>query len=143
MFNTKYIPNLFSSPDSKGNVRYCIYQNLNNSILSLKFTNIRQPMLKLKTHSGFHDLFLKYHTFWVYYIDFHNFLYIIFFISIFHSTRMNLRAMIYKILNLHVYVITKGIGWKDPLSWKWLQFWSNLIKISFQGRHFNHFCALL
>jgi hypothetical protein len=22
-----------------------------------KFTNIRQPMLKLKTHSGFHDLF--------------------------------------------------------------------------------------
>jgi hypothetical protein len=31
-------------------------------------TNIRQPMLKLKTHSGFHDLFLTYlvHTpcFW-------------------------------------------------------------------------------
>ena len=23
----------------------------------IKFTNIRQPMLKLKTHSGFHDLF--------------------------------------------------------------------------------------
>jgi FMN phosphatase YigB (HAD superfamily) len=23
----------------------------------LVFTNIRQPMLKLKTHSGFHDLF--------------------------------------------------------------------------------------
>jgi len=23
----------------------------------LKFTNICQPMLKLKTHSGFHDLF--------------------------------------------------------------------------------------
>ena len=22
-----------------------------------KFTNIRQPMLKLKTHSGFHELF--------------------------------------------------------------------------------------
>jgi hypothetical protein len=22
----------------------------------IKFTNIRQPMLKLKTHSGFHDL---------------------------------------------------------------------------------------
>jgi hypothetical protein len=22
--------------------------------------HIRQPMLKLKTHSGFHDLFLKY-----------------------------------------------------------------------------------
>jgi hypothetical protein len=26
----------------------------------IKFTNIRQPMLKLKAHSGFHDLFLKY-----------------------------------------------------------------------------------
>jgi hypothetical protein len=25
----------------------------------IKFTNIRKPMLKLKTHSGFHDLFLK------------------------------------------------------------------------------------
>jgi hypothetical protein len=25
----------------------------------IKFTNINQPMLKLKTHSGFHDLFLK------------------------------------------------------------------------------------
>ena len=25
----------------------------------IKFPNIRQPMLKLKTHSGFHDLFLK------------------------------------------------------------------------------------
>jgi hypothetical protein len=25
----------------------------------IKFTNIHQPMLKLKTHSGFHDLFLK------------------------------------------------------------------------------------
>jgi hypothetical protein len=24
-----------------------------------KSTNIRQPMLKLKTHSGFHDLFLR------------------------------------------------------------------------------------
>jgi hypothetical protein len=23
----------------------------------IKFTNIRQSMLKLKTHSGFHDLF--------------------------------------------------------------------------------------
>jgi hypothetical protein len=23
----------------------------------ITFTNIRQPMLKLKTHSGFHDLF--------------------------------------------------------------------------------------
>jgi len=23
----------------------------------IKFTNIRQPMLKLKTHSGFHELF--------------------------------------------------------------------------------------
>jgi len=23
------------------------------------YANIRQPMLKLKTHSGFHDLFLK------------------------------------------------------------------------------------
>ena len=23
----------------------------------IKFTNIRQPMLKLKAHSGFHDLF--------------------------------------------------------------------------------------
>ena len=23
----------------------------------IQFTNIRQPMLKLKTHSGFHDLF--------------------------------------------------------------------------------------
>ena len=23
----------------------------------VKFTNIRQPMLKLKTHSGFHDFF--------------------------------------------------------------------------------------
>ena len=26
----------------------------------IKFTNICQPMLKLKTHTGFHDLFLKY-----------------------------------------------------------------------------------
>jgi hypothetical protein len=26
----------------------------------IKFTNIRQPMLKIKTHSGFHDLFLSY-----------------------------------------------------------------------------------
>jgi hypothetical protein len=26
----------------------------------IKFSNIRQPMLKLKAHSGFHDLFLKY-----------------------------------------------------------------------------------
>ena len=26
----------------------------------IKFTDIRQPMLKLKTHSGFLDLFLKY-----------------------------------------------------------------------------------
>jgi hypothetical protein len=26
-------------------------------------TNIRQPMLKLPTLSGFHDLFLKYHIF--------------------------------------------------------------------------------
>ena len=25
----------------------------------IKSTNIRQPMLKLKAHSGFHDLFLK------------------------------------------------------------------------------------
>jgi hypothetical protein len=25
--------------------------------LGIKFTNIRQPILKLKTHSGFHDLF--------------------------------------------------------------------------------------
>jgi hypothetical protein len=25
----------------------------------MKSTNIRQPMLKLKTHSGFHDLFLN------------------------------------------------------------------------------------
>jgi len=25
----------------------------------IKFTNIRQSMLKLKTHSGFHDLFLN------------------------------------------------------------------------------------
>ena len=24
---------------------------------AIKFTNIRQPMLKLKTHSGFHELF--------------------------------------------------------------------------------------
>jgi hypothetical protein len=23
----------------------------------IEYTNIRQPMLKLKTHSGFHDLF--------------------------------------------------------------------------------------
>ena len=23
----------------------------------IKFTNIRQPMLKLKTHPGFHDVF--------------------------------------------------------------------------------------
>ena len=29
--------------------------------LGIKFTNIRQPMLKLKTHSGFHDLFLNSH----------------------------------------------------------------------------------
>jgi hypothetical protein len=27
-----------------------------------KDTDIRQPMLKLKTHSGFHDLFLKYNN---------------------------------------------------------------------------------
>jgi hypothetical protein len=27
-----------------------------------KFTNISQPMLKLKAHFGFHDLFLKYTT---------------------------------------------------------------------------------
>ena len=26
---------------------------------AIKSTNIRQPMLKLKTHSGFHDLFLN------------------------------------------------------------------------------------
>jgi hypothetical protein len=26
----------------------------------IKFTNIHQPMLKLKAHSGFHDLFLNY-----------------------------------------------------------------------------------
>jgi hypothetical protein len=28
----------------------------------IKFTNIRQPMLKLKTHSGFHDLFLNQYS---------------------------------------------------------------------------------
>ena len=28
-------------------------------ILSIKFTNIRQLMLKLSTHSGFHDIFLN------------------------------------------------------------------------------------
>ena len=49
------------------------YQNRNNSwkpecALSfnmgwwIKFTNISQPMLKLKAHFGFHDLFLKYTT---------------------------------------------------------------------------------
>ena len=27
-----------------------------NMVLQIKFTNIRQPMLKLKAHSGFHDL---------------------------------------------------------------------------------------
>ena len=33
-------------------------QNVNFSIdWRIKFTNIRQLMLKLKTHSGFHDLF--------------------------------------------------------------------------------------
>jgi hypothetical protein len=38
------------------------YQNRNNSWKPecvLSFTNIRQPMLKLKTHSDFHDLFLN------------------------------------------------------------------------------------
>jgi hypothetical protein len=30
-------------------------------VLSFSKANIRQPMLKLKTHSGFHDLFLKWY----------------------------------------------------------------------------------
>ena len=28
----------------------------------IKFTNIRLPMLKLKPHSGFHELFLNFNT---------------------------------------------------------------------------------
>jgi hypothetical protein len=39
----------------------------------IKFTNIRQPMLKLKISSGFHDLFLNYNTilmtFWSIVVD--------------------------------------------------------------------------
>jgi hypothetical protein len=31
--------------------------NFNMGWQGIKFTNIRQPMLKLKIHSGFHDLF--------------------------------------------------------------------------------------
>jgi hypothetical protein len=31
--------------------------NSPSQMRGIKFTNIRQSMLKLKTHSGFHDLF--------------------------------------------------------------------------------------
>jgi hypothetical protein len=36
----------------------------NSTLADLETTSIRQSMLKLQTHSGFHDLFLNYST-WI------------------------------------------------------------------------------
>jgi hypothetical protein len=50
------------------------------------------------SHSwSYFDIQNVWFSYTVYYIDFQNFLYIIFFICIFHSTRMNLRAMILRV----------------------------------------------
>jgi hypothetical protein len=54
--NGKHHPTMNMVMWSTPNITYSSV-SFNMDWRGIKFTNIRQPMLKLKTNSGFHDLF--------------------------------------------------------------------------------------